>query len=306
MTPVIHTVDVHYLGKPESIASYVIKTPDGAIMIETGPGSSIDGLVAGLAEIGLTPADVKHTFLTHIHFDHGGASGWMAQQGSHVYVHEKGYKHLIDPSKLMASAKRIYKDQMDYLWGELLPIPADQLTAVADGDEFTIGGVTVTAISTPGHAAHHHCYKVQTDEGPVCFTGDCGGTYVREGSFISVPLPPPELDLETWLESIARLEAEGFVALYPTHFGRVDDPAEYFSRLRSLLGEHTEYIRKLMDDGLERDEIYRRYLEWFTNSARQASVPEEKLGFFVTDTMADMNVTGIMRYWSKLAEKAAS
>ena len=306
MNPKIHTVDVNYLGIPQAIASYVIEGPQGLVMIETGPGSSIDGLTAGLAAIGFKPADIKHTLLTHIHFDHGGASGWMARQGSHVYVHEMGYPHLIDPSRLLESAKRIYKDKMDYMWGELLPIPADQLTAVRNGDVLKVGGLKITALATPGHAGHHHCYKLQTDEGPVCFTGDCAGTYISECSFISVPLPPPELDLGLWMQSIERLEAERFTAIYPTHFGRVDDPAAYFARLKSLLREHTEYIRKLMDEGCEAEDIRRQYIDWFVGMARDAGVPDEKMGFFVTDAMADMNVTGIMRYWTKQAEKAAN
>ncbi|UCD76555.1 MAG: MBL fold metallo-hydrolase [Phycisphaerales bacterium] len=304
MTPKIHTVDVNYLGTPEAIASYVIEGPEGPVMIETGPGSSTEGLTAGLAEIGLKPSDVKHTLVTHIHFDHAGASGWMARQGAHVYVHENGYPHLIDPSRLLESAKRIYKDKMGYMWGELLPIPAEQLTAVRDGDVLNLGGLKITALGTPGHAGHHHCYKLQTDQGPVCFTGDCAGTYIAESSFISVPLPPPELDLGLWMQSIERLEAEKFVALYPTHFGRVDDPAEYFARLKQRLSEDAEYVRDLMDEGLETEDIRRRYTEWLVGMAEEAKVPESKMGFYITDAMANMNVTGIMRYWTKLAEKA--
>ncbi len=299
----VHTLDVNYLGKPQSIASYLLVGEAGPVMIETGPGSSAKGLTAALAEVGYTPADVKHVLVTHIHFDHAGASGWMAQHGAHVYVHENGYKHLVDPSKLNASAKRIYKDQMDYLWGELIPIPEDRITAVKDGDVLELEGISIRAIGTPGHAVHHHVYTAETDDGKVAFTGDIAATRAPGSRYISPPVPPPELDLETWLASIERPESEGFDRIYPTHFGGFDDVAGHFAQLKVTLRRHLDFVRKLMDEGAERPVIIEQYTEWYVGEAREGGVPEDKLDFFIK-SMADMNVTGMMRYWTKRAEKA--
>lgn len=306
MTPELHTIDLNYLGTPQAIASYVLLGPEGPVMIETGPGRTVGALEAGLAGIGLKPSDVKHTLITHLHFDHAGASGWMASHGSHVYVHEVGYKHLIDPSKLIASAKRIYQDRMDELWGELLPIPEAQLTAVNDGDVLSVGGLQIHALDTPGHAWHHHAYAVETTSGTICFTGDAAATFIPETRFISLPTPPPEFDLDAWLATIDRLEAANFSALYPTHFGAVGNPAAHLARVRALIREHAGLVRRAMDEGCNDDEINRRYREWFIREAQEAGTPAEKIGFFVTDTMADMNVMGLLRYWKKQAEKAAS
>jgi glyoxylase-like metal-dependent hydrolase (beta-lactamase superfamily II) len=308
MKPLIHTIDLEYLGTPGAIASYIIEAPDGPVMIETGPGSCLDALVAGLDDLGLKPADVKHTFVTHIHFDHAGACGWMAQQGSHVYVHEVGAPHLIDPSKLNASAKRIYGDDMDRLWGELIPIPAQQLTALKDGDVINAAGVDITAIDTPGHAWHHMTYALDTDAGRIGFTGDAAATHI-EGvgpRFISVPTPPPEFDLQRWLDTVDRIAGQRFAAIYPTHFGRMDNVEAHLFAVKEALEAHATFVREKLDAGMDAEAILPVYRAWFIEQARQAGVPAEKLGFYVKDTLADMNLTGMVRYWTKRAERAAT
>jgi len=301
--PPIHTLDLHYRGKPGSIAAYVIEAPGGPVMIETGPGSTTGALSSGLASIGLRPADVRHVFVTHIHFDHAGASGWMARHGAHVYVHHFGRPHLVDPAKLNASARRIYKDRMDELWGELLPIPERQVSALRHGDLVSVAGISLRVIETPGHARHHHVFVLDTLDGKVAFTGDAAATYVVEApEFISLPTPPPEFELGAWLSSIDRLKAERFAAIYPTHFGRVGRVADHLARVRAALREHTAEIRRLMREGLDDATITRVYTDWFVAKAEAAGIPAEKLGFYVRDTIAGMNVMGMLRYWRKAVE----
>lgn len=302
----IHTIDLEYLGTPGAIASYILVNDGGPVMIETGPGSTTDALEAGLKNLGYTPADVRHVLVTHIHFDHAGASGWMAQHGAQVYVHEFGAKHLIDPSRLVDSAKRIYKDRMNELWGELIAIPERQVTPVHDNDVLELEGITIRAIETPGHARHHHAFAIESRGEKIAFTGDAAATYI-EGcpNFISVPTPPPEFDLEQWIASVERLERESFDAIYPTHFGRVADPAAHLARVKPVLREHAQFILALMEQEIDRDEILKRYTQWFVDQAEADDVPRRKMGFYITDTLAAMNVTGIMRYWTKQAEQAA-
>jgi glyoxylase-like metal-dependent hydrolase (beta-lactamase superfamily II) len=302
----IHTLDLHYLGTPEAIASYILVGRGGPVMIETGPGRSTDALASGLNTLGYEPSDVKHVLVTHIHFDHAGASGWMARHGAQIHVHEFGAPHLIEPTRLVESARRIYGEQMDELWGELIPIPEGQVSPVHDNDVIEVEGIAIRAIETPGHARHHHAFAVDTDEGRICFTGDAAATYIpNTGSFVSVPTPPPEFDLERWIASIERLEAERFDRICPTHFGAVNDPAGHLARVKPTLRAHAEFVRKLMDENAAREEILARYTDWWVTGAKQAGVPERKLHFYI-NSMAEMNVTGIMRYWTKRAEKATA
>ncbi len=301
----IHTIDLNYLGSPACIASYVIEAPEGPVMIETGPGNTTAALSAGLAAIGFRPADVRHVLVTHIHLDHAGASGWMARHGAHVYVHHFGRPHLIDPSKLNASARRIYQDRMDELWGEFMPIPPKQVTALHHGDHLRVAGLRFRVIETPGHARHHHTFVLRRRDGNVAFTGDAAGTFIAETpEFMSLPTPPPEFELGAWLASVDRLAAQRFDAIYPTHFGRVDRVEEHLARLKRALREHSAMIRSLLREESDTDVITRRYTRWFLDQAEAAGVPEEKIGFYIRDTIAGMNVTGMMRYWRKVSALA--
>jgi glyoxylase-like metal-dependent hydrolase (beta-lactamase superfamily II) len=303
----VHTIDLDYLGAPGAIASYVITGKHEPIMIETGPANTTDALERGLTEIGLAPKDIPYVFVTHIHFDHAGASGWMAGHGAHVYVHEFGRPHLIDPTRLMSSARRIYGDEMEMRWGTLEPIPAGQVTGLVEGAAIDVGETKLSVMETPGHARHHHAFVLETRGNRIAFTGDAAGTYVEEApTFISLPTPPPEFELGAWLATIDRLEERGFDRIYPTHFGAVDDVTAHLDRVRTALREHAAFVHDLMDEGADADTIAERYRAWFLAQADDGGLPAEKVGFYVKDTMAAMNVTGMMRYWTKLAAKKAS
>ena len=156
----LHTIDLHYLGIPQAIAAFVMMGSDGPVLIETGPASTLNNLADGLASLNLGLADIRHALVTHIHLDHAGAAGHLARNGTRIYVHEFGAKHLIDPSRLIESATRIYADQMDRLWGSIVPVPEKLVTPVHDGDVIAIGDLRFTALETPGHARHHHAFAV--------------------------------------------------------------------------------------------------------------------------------------------------
>src|SRR5574341_1031716 len=166
------TLDLNFQGRPHAIASYLIRHPkgDGIVLIESGPGSTLAGLEAGLAKEGLSPRDVTHVLLTHIHLDHAGAAGWLARQGAHIYVHPVGAPHLLNPEKLLASAARIYGEAMQTLWGEFLPVPPECLVVPQNGDDIEIGGLRFRSVDTPGHADHHFAYLLDD----FCFSGDIG------------------------------------------------------------------------------------------------------------------------------------
>jgi glyoxylase-like metal-dependent hydrolase (beta-lactamase superfamily II) len=291
----IYTLDLNFQNVPQTIASYLIIGPDGPVLVETGPGSTLDNLIAQLTTYNLQPSDIKHVLVTHIHFDHAGAAGWWAQQGAQVYVHGFGAPHLINPDKLIASAKRIYGDKMDTLWGHILPAPEKNVTIVEDGDVIKAGGLEFSAIETPGHARHHHVYRL----GDIAFTGDAAGIQLPSFPLVDLPAPPPEFNLEEWEETIDKLLAENFAAIYPTHFGITKDATAQLTDLKTLLQEASAWIKAKMDIGLERDGIVTQFNEWNRSRARCAGLSDQAIHQYETANPWYMSVDGIMRYWRK-------
>lgn len=291
----IHTIDLNYQNRPNTIAAYLVEGPDGPVLVETGPGSTLPHLHAGLAEYGYKPEDIKHLLVTHIHLDHAGAAGWWAQQGTQVYVHPVGAPHLIDPSRLIISATRIYQDKMEQLWGDILPAPAENVTVVEDGDVLELNGLRFTAVDTPGHASHHHIFLLED----IAFVGDLAGVHIPGVDFVDLPAPPPEFHLETWLHSIELVKQMPLRAMYPTHFDRVDDWQAHFRKLEVLLNDAAKFIRVRMEAGMERDAILPEYLAWHLERANSADMPDKILERYEVANPHHMSVDGIMRYWRK-------
>ena len=293
--PHVYTLDLHYLGRPQVIASYLLESNDGLIMIETGPGSTLTAAQAALHAHGFHPRDVRHILLTHIHLDHAGAAGWWANQGAQIYVHHFGQRHLVDPSKLMASATRIYGDLMGFLWGEMLPVPASQLHVLHDGDLLALGGVEIAAWETQGHALHHMSYVVED----VAFTGDVAGTRVPGYPVADAPTPPPEFEWEVWLKALDRLQEAQFRAIYPTHFGQVDDVDGQLNGVREMLNQIVPFVRERMGQGHTAEEITAEYAQWYRNRALGMGIPPEAFDTLALSNSPAMTINGIWRYWQK-------
>lgn len=291
----IHTLDLNYQGKLGVTVAYLIEGPEGPVLVETGPGSTLKTLHERLAQHGFAPDDIKHLLVTHIHLDHAGASGWWARQGTQVYVHHIGAPHLIDPSKLLASATRIYGDQMDTLWGEFLSSPAERVTPVYDGDEIRVAGLTFKAIETPGHANHHHVYQL----GDVAFTGDAAGICLPGSPLRDLPAPPPEFNWEVWQATIAKIKAHNFRRLYPTHAGPVDDVNQHLDEFRALLDAAALFIHDHIVKGTGRDELVDIYVQWNRERAAAKGVSGDDFERYATANPFYMSVDGIMRYWKK-------
>ncbi len=305
----VHTLDLKYLGEQRSIASYLLISDEGPVLVETGPGSTFEQLERALNDHSIALHEIKHALVSHIHFDHAGAAGLLAEHGATIHVHEFGAKHLVDPSKLIASATRIYGDAMDRLWGKIVPIPEQQVQPVRDGDVFERGNLRLTAIETPGHARHHHAFRLEAEDGPICFTGDAAAMIVPDvpGSrYISLPTPPPEFDREAWLASVDRLKRENFDALYLTHFGRVDEVDAHLDAVSQAVNGHADFIINVMADGRDEASILDEYAAWVREQAIGAGVTKSQLSHFVSKNLLSMNVTGVMRYWTKRHERAAS
>ncbi len=297
----IHSIDLHFQGKVHEIATYLVVGPQGPVLVEPGPCSTLAALHTGLAQYGYKSSDIRHILVTHIHLDHAGSAGWWAQQGSRTHVHQRGARHLIDPTKLIASAKRIYQDRMDALWGEILPAPAEQVTALADVDTVQVGGLTFTALDTPGHANHHHSFRLDD----VVFTGDAAGMRLPGSPFISLPTPPPEFNLEAWHQTLIRLLEEKFTTLYLTHFGPIMDVQPHLEMLTSLLDQSAEFVRERMQNDVDRDKIMQEYQAWDRNRAAAKGVSEQVYEQYEIAGSTSMSVDGLMRYWRKRWEKDA-
>lgn len=294
----IYTLDLTYQHVPQSIAAYLV-IGAGAVLVETGPGSTRDTLANQLAAHGVAIPDLQAAFVTHIHLDHAGAAGWLAQQGVPVFVHPVGAPHLVDPSKLLASAGRIYGDQMNTLWGETLAAPADKVTAVGDGESIRVAGLSFTAVDTPGHAWHHHTWRL----GDIGFTGDAAGIRIGGMEYVDLPAPPPEFKLEAWLQTLDRLQAARFETLYPTHFGRVDRPDEQIDSFRALLLAASEFVRVRLADGMDRDTLLNDYLVWNRQMRVDFGLDTEQILTYDTANPLYMSVDGISRYWQRRWQK---
>jgi len=289
-------LDLHFLGRPGVIAAYLLPYSHGAILIESGPGSTLPGLERGLAAHGFTFKDVTDVLLTHIHLDHAGAAGFLAQQGAQIYVHEVGAPHLLDPSKLLASAKRIYGENMDRLWGEFLAVPAAQLIPLRDNAVIQIEKVCLRALDTPGHANHHLAYIFEE----TLFSGDVGGVRVHNLDAISIPMPPPELHLEKWRATAARLAGLNIQQIAPTHFGIYPEPRQHLANLVRRLDAAQVWIEHVMPSNPDLDSLQNQYIAWVRQQNLGDGLTADESQTIESANPAFMSAAGIQRYWQKV------
>ncbi len=267
----IHTLDLKFQDTPGLIAAYLVESDGELALVETGPASTLPHLCDAIRSVGFQPEDVGHVFVTHIHLDHAGGAGWWAQQGAQVYCHPNAARHLVDPSRLMDSARRVYADQMDTLWGTMLPAPEERVKSLTDGESVTVGQVKITAWDTPGHARHHHAYVI----GDACFTGDVAGMRLGGSPYLSVTAAPPQFEPPDYLASVDRLAAAGFQRLFLTHFGEVRDVQSHLSLYRQRIDEVHHQVRAWLAEGASPEEIQQRYRDTERALATAAGVCRE-------------------------------
>ena len=216
-------IDVTFMGFPRVIAPAVLQGPGGVALIDPGPSTCLDTLRASLEERGMTVADVKAVLLTHIHLDHAGATGSLVKENPEiaVYVHEKGAPHMVSPEKLLASAGRLYGDQMETLWGEFAPIPKANIRSLTGGERIDVSDRQLDVVYLPGHASHHVGYFDSASG--VAFVGDTAGIRLGTELFATPPTPPPDIDVEAWVQSVELIRSRHPSTLFVTHFGPHED-----------------------------------------------------------------------------------
>lgn len=292
--PEIKIIDLHFKSLDHAIASYLLPTSEGPILIETGPYSTFPKLKAGVEKLGYQMQDIKHVFLTHIHLDHAGAAWALAETGANIYLHPFGAKNMEDPSRLMESATRIYGDKMDTLWGQMKPIASEQLVQVEDGQSFQIVDVSIKSLHTPGHAKHHIAWQVED----VIFTGDVAGVKIDQGPVVP-PCPPPDINLEDWKASINILRLANPSALYLTHYNKITAIDEHLSALEVILDDWAAWIKKQMQNGLTNEEMVPLFMEYTAGQLRKAGLGEPTIQLYEAANPSWMSVAGLVRYWTK-------
>jgi glyoxylase-like metal-dependent hydrolase (beta-lactamase superfamily II) len=292
----IVTIDLNFQEKSQAIASYLIRDRDAVVLVESGPGSCLAGLEAGLRSNGLSLADVTHVLLTHIHLDHAGAAGRLSRYGAQVYVHPVGAPHLLNPEKLLTSATRIYGDRMESLWGEFLPVEQNRLHVVEDAEEIQIGNLRFVALSTPGHAEHHHVYLFED----ACFSGDVGGVRIPGYPYLRVPMPPPELHIEKWRATLNRLRAQKIARIAPTHFGLFDDPDWHLREVEKGLDAAERWLEQVMPADPPVDELRASFTEWMDAQGREQGLDPAVVESYELANPLGMSADGLLRYWKKV------
>ena len=232
----LEPIDLFHLGIDRSIGCYVLDTEDGPALFDCGPSTTIGALKTGLTERGLRLADIRHLLLSHIHLDHAGAAGVLVREHPALQVHVSaiGAPHLLDPSRLETSARRLYGDAFDQLWGELAPVPEANVHIVGDRE------LGLECFPTPGHAGHHVSYL---DRDGTLYAGDAAGVRVQPGHYVIPPTPTPEIDVELWQRTIDEIERRDPARLALIHFGVADDPQRHLAELRLELYDWAEFVQ---------------------------------------------------------------
>lgn len=276
-------IDVMHLGRDRVICAHELR----GLIIDPGPTSCIETLLQALGD-----EEPRALLLTHIHLDHAGASGALVRRFPQlkVYVHERGAPHLVDPSKLMKSATQLYGDDMDRLWGEMVPVPEENIHTLAGAE--TVEGLHVEY--TPGHASHHVTYF--DDDSGDAYVGDVGGVRIPPSDFVVSPTPPPDIELEKWSASLDLVEERRPARLRLTHFGGFDNVEEHIAQMRVRLANWGE-VAKVAD--------MERFIDVVEAETRASSDDEDTAQSYFQAAPPDQLYQGLDRYWTKKAEREA-
>jgi len=273
-------IDLFHAGNERTVASYLLDTSQGLSLQDCGPTSCIEALKRGLAEHGYELGDVKHLLLSHIHLDHAGAAGALVREHPELQVHvsEIGAPHLVDPARLERSARRLYGESFDALWGELAPVPQENVHPTGPR---VLG---LECFPAPGHASHHVCYF----DGETVYAGDAAGVRIQPHRSVLPPTPPPETDVEGWYRTLEQIERRAPQRLALVHFGVADDVSRHLAELRRRLDEWAGRV----EAGASEEEFV---------AAAQADLPDEEAEDYNRAMPFWQSYAGLRRYWDTRA-----
>ena len=284
--------------RPRVIATAVIRSAAGVTLVDPGPTSCLERLRATLAESGIEISDVRTVLITHINLDHAGATGTLVEENPNitVYVHERGARHLIDPSKLLASATRLYGAEMDTLWGPFLSVPEKNVRAISGGERIDVSERNFDVAYTPGHASHHVSY-FDSSSG-VAFVGDVAGVRTGQGLFVLPPTPPPDIDLELWKESIETVRQWHASTLFLTHYGPHEDPEAHLDALLVHMDALKQTSKECLESGGSDADQQQRFLDQVRIYLAR-HIPNQEPNLYNTAAPLDQCWLGLVRYWRK-------
>lgn len=299
----ISTLDTHWTGRRKSIAAALLEMDGARAIIDPGPASTLAEVQRQLAERGIGVADLDAVLLTHIHLDHAAATGALVRENPRlqVYVHERGAPHMADPSKLIASARRLYGAELETLYGEFLPVPPENLQVLRGGEAVRLGGGEMQALYTPGHASHHVSYFEPKER--VAFVGDTAGISVEGHSLILPATPPPDIDLALWNGSLDAILALKPARLFLTHFGYAHDPANHIERYRRRLDEWLELTRRLLLNSDSEEEAGRNFVA-ATAAEVRGTVSREHAEHYIFNGGLMLSYLGLARHIRKSRDGA--
>lgn len=289
-------IDVEYLGFSRAIAACLLESDGVTALVDPGPSVSLPVLRTKLAALGLSVGDLDMILLTHIHLDHAGATGTLVRENSRlrVWVHEFGAVRIADPTRLLQSARRLFGDAMDRLYGEVLPVPADRINSLAGGEEIQVGARKLGVLYTPGHASHHVSFLDEAEG--TAFVGDTSGIRIENQGFVMPVTPPPDVDLHQWPKSIAGILERKPQRLFLTHFGFAGQPEEHFAEFTQRLCRWSEEVRRGLEQEGDDGERMADFVEKASGELRGALRGDEGERYVKTGGLG-LSWQGLARYW---------
>jgi len=286
-------IDTGYCRAPAAIGVYLL-LGDRPALVETGPASTVDAVLEGVRTAGIEPRDLRAVAVTHIHLDHAGAAGTLLRRLPHldVYVHPVGAPHLVDPSRLITSARRLYGDDLDTLLGEPEPIPGDRVHLLEDGTQIMLGSRRLRSLDTPGHARHH--LALLDESSGDLFTGDAAGICLPGARYVLPPTPPPELDVPTWDATLGRLRALRPQRLLLTHFGPHAWCDELLAQVQQRLPAAVDLVRSALGAGMDEEAIVERLRDAGASAAAEDG--PDAAGRLEVVMPSRLNALGLIRY----------
>jgi glyoxylase-like metal-dependent hydrolase (beta-lactamase superfamily II) len=297
-------LDTNWLGRPRSIAAVLLESDGHRAIIDPGPASTLPMLRQHLDSRGIGVSDLNAILLTHIHLDHAGATGALIKENPNleVYVHKAGMLHMADPSKLLASAERLWPGQLGVLFGETLPVPFGNLRILEGGETLALGSRNFEVVYTPGHASHHVSYFDSSDG--TAFVGDTTGFHI-EGEPFAVPLaPPPDIDVEIWNASLDAIAARHPARLFLTHFGYSNDPAAHIAEYRQNLQRWSTLAAEVLRSMPDQQAALGAFVTAATAEIEQRLLAAEA-EHYIFNCGLNLTWLGLARYHRKRAEAAA-
>jgi glyoxylase-like metal-dependent hydrolase (beta-lactamase superfamily II) len=296
------TIDLNWAGHSRSIASALLRTEGGAALIDPGPASTLPTLREQLDRNGLDISELSSILLTHIHLDHAGATGSLVRENPRltVYVHSRGAAHMMDPSKLLHSASRLYGESLEPLFGEFLPVPPSNLHVLEGGEVLALGSRQLQVLYTPGHASHHLTYFDPADG--IAFVGDTAGISINGHPFILPATPPPDINVELWdasLDAISNLQAQ---RLFLTHFSFSNDPALHIASYRERLHRWRDLSASILSLNLDESASVHRFAQEIAAEAAQFLSPDE-ISHYVFNGALHLSGLGLARYHRKRLDR---